>query len=137
MEGNPKDTLRVTKRIKRPSGGQHFILTEIIERRIFLVRGQKVMLAAHLAEFYSVPTKVLNQAVGRNRDRFPEDFMFQLTWEESRELLKSQTVTLKPGRGKHPKYLPYAFTEQGVAMLSSVLRSNAPCRSISSSCGRL
>ena len=75
-----------------------------------------------LAELYDIPVKVLNQAVKRNRDRFPEDFMFQLTTEES-DSLRSHFVTLKTGRGRHRKYLPFAFTEQGVAMLSSVLRS--------------
>ena len=94
---------------------------ERIEHRILLVRGEKVMLDSDLAALYGVPTKVLNQAVRRNRDRFPEDFMFSLTWEEGRRLLRSQTVTLK--RGQHLKYLPSAFTEHGVAMLSSVLRS--------------
>jgi hypothetical protein len=82
----------------------------------------KVMLDADLAQLYGVPTKVLNQAVARNIDRFPEDFMFQLTEEEATRL-RSQTVTLKMGRGQHRKCLPHAFTEQGVAMLSSVLRS--------------
>jgi hypothetical protein len=71
---------------------------------------------------YDVETKVLNQAVKRNRGRFPEDFMFQMTEEEIGSL-RSQPVTLKPGRGQHRKYLPYVFTEQGVAMLSSVLKS--------------
>jgi len=95
----------------------------VIERRIYLIRGQKVMLDSDLAELYEVPTKVLNQAVRRNARRFPEDFMFQLTAEEA-ESLRSQIVTLKPtGRGRHRKYLPYVFTEQGVAMLSSVLNS--------------
>ena len=75
-----------------------------------------------LAELYEISVKVLNQAVKRNRSRFPEDFMFQLTAEESASL-RSQNVTLKTGRGRHRKYLPFAFTEQGVAMLSSVLRS--------------
>jgi phage regulator Rha-like protein len=75
-----------------------------------------------LAELYEIPVKVLNQAVKRNRSRFPEDFMFQLTAEES-DSLRSHFVTLKTGRGRHRKYLPFAFTEQGVAMLSSVLRS--------------
>src|SRR5262249_49552079 len=83
--------------------------------------GQHVMLDADLAELYDVPTKALNQAVKRNRARFPGDFMFQLTWAETRELSRSQIVTLK--RGLNPKYRPYAFTEHGVAMLSSVLRS--------------
>ena len=95
---------------------------EHVEQRIRLLRGQKVILDRDLAELYEVDAKVLNQAVKRNLDRFPEDFMFQLTAEESARL-RSQIVTLKPGRGQHRKYLPYAFTEQGVAMLSSVLRS--------------
>jgi hypothetical protein len=95
------------------------IPAETIERRILLVRGQKVMLDAALAELYQVPTKVLNQAVKRNLDRFPEDFMFRLTSDETNQ---SQFVT---GSQKHrnPSLLPYAFTEQGVAMLSSVLKS--------------
>ena len=76
-----------------------------------------------VAELYEIPVKVLNQAVKRNRSRFPEDFMFQLTTEES-DSLRSHFVTLKTGRGRHRKYLPFAFTEQGVAMLSSVLRSD-------------
>jgi hypothetical protein len=93
-----------------------------IEQSIFLIRGQKVMLDADLAALYQVSTKVLNQAVKRNEDRFPADFMFQLTPEEF-TALRSQIVTLESGRGRHRKYLPHAFTEQGVAMLSSVLRS--------------
>ena len=96
--------------------------TERIERSIFLLRGQKVMVDDDLAELYEIPVKVLNQAVKRNRSRFPEDFMFQLTSEES-DSLRSHFVTLKTGRGRHRKYLPFALTEQGVAMLSSVLRS--------------
>jgi hypothetical protein len=93
-----------------------------IEKSIFLIRGQKVMLDADLADLYQVSTKLLNQAVKRNVDRFPADFMFQLTPEEF-AALSSQIVTLESGRGRHRKYLPRAFTEQGVAMLSSVLRS--------------
>ena len=96
--------------------------SERIESRIFLLRGQKVMLDSELAELYGVATKVLIQAIKRNIERFPADFMFQLTIEEA-DLLRSQIVTLKTGRGRHRKYLPYAFTEQGVAMLSSVLHS--------------
>ena len=88
---------------------------------IFIMRGEKVLLSEHLAELYSVPVKVLNQAVKRNIERFPEDFMFQLTQGEAILSSRSQTVTLK--RGQNTKYLPYAFTEQGIAMLSSVLRS--------------
>ncbi|MCK5615008.1 ORF6N domain-containing protein [Candidatus Pacearchaeota archaeon] len=93
---------------------------EVIEKKILLIRGQKVMLDRDLAELYDVETKVLNQAVKRNIDRFPGDFMFQLTSEEY-DSLRSQNVTLK--RGQHRKYLPYVFTENGVAMLSSVLKS--------------
>jgi hypothetical protein len=95
----------------------------LIERRIYLIRGKKVMLDSDLAELYGVATKVFNQAVKRNIDRFPDDFMFQLNKTEA-DALRSQIVTLKTSnRGQHRKYLPYVFTEQGVAMLSSVLRS--------------
>ncbi len=91
-----------------------------VQRRIIPVRGIQVMLDRDLAALYGVETRVLNQAVQRNIGRFPEDFMFQLTKEDC---LRSQIVTLNEGRGKHLKYLPYAFTENGIAMLSSVLRS--------------
>ena len=97
------------------------IPTEAIEQRIYLVRGQKVMLDRDLAELYGVTTAALNQAVGRNAGRFPQDFMLRLTKAEF-DSLRSQIVTLD-GRGRHPKYLPHVFTEQGVAMLSGVLRS--------------
>ncbi len=99
------------------------ITAETIERKIYLVRGQKVMLDGDLAELYGVEARVLNQAVKRNIKRFPSDFMFQLNEDEDKAL-RSQFVTLKQGRGKHRKYLPYAFSEQGVAMLSSVLNSD-------------
>ncbi len=100
-----------------------------ITRRILLLRGQKVMLSSDLAELYGVETRALLQAVKRNLDRFPGDFMFQLTWDgvaglhsnPHTRVSRSQIVILK--RGQNPKYLPYAFTEQGVSMLSSVLRS--------------
>ncbi len=92
-----------------------------IERRIYLIRKQKVMLDTDLAELYGVETRVLVQAVKRNIERFPSDFMFQLTKEED-ELLRSHSVISKTGRGGR-RYLPYAFTEQGVAMLSGVLHS--------------
>ena len=105
---------------------------EKIERTIFLIRGHKVMLDRALAILYGVSAKRLNEQVKRNIKRFPGDFMFQLTWDEARSL-RSQFATLNnltshPGRvvsnrGRHVKYLPYAFTEQGVAMLSSVLNS--------------
>lgn len=96
---------------------------ERVTRMILLIRGHKVMSDEDLAAIYEVEVKALNQAVKRNIGRFPDDFMFQLTVEEA-ALLRSQTVTLKTGRGRHRKYLPYAFTEQGVAMPSSVLRSD-------------
>jgi hypothetical protein len=95
---------------------------EVIEGKIYMIRGHKVMLDRDLAELYSVETKVFLQAVKRNIERFPLDFMFQLSYQED-ALLRSQIVTLKKGRGQHRKYLPYVFTENGVAMLSSVLNS--------------
>ena len=91
-----------------------------IEPLIKVIRGQQVMLDKDLAMLYGVEAKVLNQAVKRNIERFPNDFRFQLTKEEC---LRSQIVTLNEKQGQHLKYMPYAFTEQGVAMLSSVLRS--------------
>jgi hypothetical protein len=100
------------------------IATERIARAIFVLRGQRVLLDAELAALYGVAPKVLLQSVKRNRKRFPADFMMQLTAAEW-NALRSQNVTLKPGRGAHRKYLPYAFTEQGVAMLSSVINSDS------------
>lgn len=94
----------------------------LVERQIRLIRGQKVLLDTDLAALYGVATRTLNQAVRRNSKRFPEDFMFQLTPAELSSL-RSQSVILKPARGQHSKFLPLAFTELGVAMLSSVLRS--------------
>jgi hypothetical protein len=94
-----------------------------IDQTIRTIRNHRVMLDTDLAKLYGVSTKVLDQAVKRNRTRFPMDFMFQLTAEETASL-RSQTVTLKPSRGQHRKYRPYVFTEQGVAMLSSVLHSD-------------
>jgi len=119
------------------------VSVQLIERRIYLIRGQKVMLDFDLAELYGESTKRLNQQVTRNKKRFPEDFMFRLTKEEteilrsqfvisnpnlrlqfatSRSDLRSQFATSSSGHGGR-RYLPYAFTEQGVAMLSSVLSS--------------
>jgi len=95
---------------------------ELIKNSILEIRGKRVILDYELAKLYEVETRVLKQAVRRNIDRFPEDFMFQLTKEEWK-LLRSQSVTLEIGKGHHPKYLPFAFTEQGVAMLSAVLNS--------------
>lgn len=107
-----------------------------IESLIRIIRGQQVMLDADLAMLYGVETKRLNEQVKRNINRFPDDFMFQLTQEEAVALrsqiatlneeqnsLRSQIATLKNGRGQHKKYLPYAFTRNGIAMLSSVLKS--------------
>ena len=120
-----------------------------IQNRIYELRGQRVILDFDLAVLYEIETKVLNQAVKRNLQRFPQDFMFQITKEEYEDLrfqietpetrnslgsqietlennnsLRSQIVTLNRGRGQHSKYLPYAFTEQGVAMLSGILNSD-------------
>ncbi|HTR82177.1 MAG TPA: ORF6N domain-containing protein [Bacteroidota bacterium] len=92
---------------------------ELIERRIFFIRGQKVMLDKDLADLYQIETFNLNKAVGRNRDRFPGDFMFQLSEEEFKNLIFHFGISSWGGTRK----LPYAFTEHGVAMLSSVLRT--------------
>lgn len=100
--------------------GQQLPVENKVESLIRVIRGQQVMLDRDLAELYGVETKVLNQAVKRNLGRFPDDFRFQLTKEECS---RSQFVTLNEGRGSNIKYLPYAFTEQGVAMLSGVLKS--------------
>ena len=97
------------------------IPVESIVSKIVFLRNEKVLLDRDLAVLYGVETKVLKQAVRRNIKRFPDDFMFELTKEE-KQSLRSQNVTLK--RGQHSKYLPFAFTEQGVAMLSSVLNSD-------------
>src|SRR5258708_6585422 len=93
-----------------------------IGQRIYFIRGHCVMLDSDLAELYEVETKALNRAVRRNASRFPDDFMFLLTGDEY-EVLRCQIGTLKTGRGVHRKYIPLVFTEQGVAMLSSVLNS--------------
>jgi hypothetical protein len=98
----------------------------VIERRIHVLRGQRVMLDSDLAELYRVSTMVLNQAVRRNRQRFPHDFAYQLTQQEFRNLI-SQSVISSSGHGGRRK-LPWVFTEQGVAMLSSVLRSPTAVR---------
>jgi phage regulator Rha-like protein len=107
-----------------------------IQNRIYEIRGERVMLDRDLAVLYEIETKRLTEAVKRNLKRFPVDFMFQLTKEEWEDLrfqfetlensdsLRSQFATLKKGRGQHSKYLPYAFTEQGVAMLSGILNSD-------------
>ncbi|MFT7879386.1 MAG: ORF6N domain-containing protein [Sulfurimonas sp.] len=98
------------------------VMQSEIKSRIYTVRGKEVMLDEDLAELYEVETRVFNQAVKRNKERFPDDFMFQLTQVEY-DALRSQIVTLKTGRGQHRKYIPYVFTEQGIYMLSAVLKS--------------
>ncbi|MBI5763010.1 MAG: ORF6N domain-containing protein [Planctomycetes bacterium] len=103
------------------------IPVERIDHSILLIRGHKVMLDRDLASLYQVEVRALIQAVKRNRTRFPEDFMFQLTRAEAASL-RSHSVIIKRGRGSHSKYLPHVFTEQGVAMLSSVLRSQRAVR---------
>ena len=95
---------------------------ETITHRILMLRGQKVLLDTDLAALYDVPTKRFNEQVRRNLERFPEDFMFQLT-EEEWAALRSQIATLKPGRGQHRKYMPYAFTEHGAIMAATILNS--------------
>lgn len=134
---DPADRPAETKAPKTPA----ILPSDIVERRILFLRGRRVMLSTDLAPLYGVAPKVLMQAVRRNIERFPEDFMFQvteveiegvrpsrttlgiLTPSDTKTCLRSQSVTLENGRGKHQKYLPHAFTEQGVAMLSSVLSS--------------
>jgi hypothetical protein len=119
---------------KRPSPSKSAsapLTAEQVDAAILVIRGHKILLDEQLAAFYGVETKALVQATKRNIDRFPPDFMFQLSREEwvalrsqvAEASLRSQSVTLKSGRGQHRKYAPYAYTEQGVAMLSSVLRS--------------
>jgi phage regulator Rha-like protein len=112
-------------------------IIQTIQNRIYEIRGERVMLDKDLAALYETETKALNLAVKRNIKRFPKDFMFQLTKEEFEGLrfqietleksdnpLRLQNETLKTSRGQHTKYLPYAFTEQGVAMLSGILNSD-------------
>jgi hypothetical protein len=109
---------------KKPSPTE--LVAEQVERRIYIVRGQRVMLDEDLAELYEMTTKALNQALRRNPERFPSDFAFQLTPQEFSDL-KSQFVTSNDGRGGR-RYQPWVFTEHGVAMLSSVLRSDTAVR---------
>jgi hypothetical protein len=103
--------------------GELTIPDEVVERRILLARGQKVLLDSDLASLYGVTTKRLNEQVKRNIERFPEDFMFQLTADEH-DALRSQIATLKTGRGQHRKYRPFVFTEHGAIMAASVLNSS-------------
>jgi len=125
------------KKVAPKSGRGLLIPIEIIENRIVVLRGRRVMMDRDLAELFGVPLKRLNQQVKRNSDRFPDDFMFQLTLEEGQSVLlsksqfatldsRSQIVTLK--RGSNIKYRPYAFTEHGTVMLANVLRSPGAVR---------
>ena len=100
----------------------HGVDLQVIQSKIYEIRGQRVMLDFDLAELYGTETKYLKRSVKNNIRRFPIDFMFELNKEEW-DGLRCKNCTLKTGRGQHPKYLPYAFTELGVAMLSSVLNS--------------
>ena len=109
---------------KQQKGELATVPCEIIERKIYLIRGHKVMLDSDLAGLYGGTTGRLNEQVKRNRKRFPGDFMFQLTQEEAKAIRGSSSQIAILNRGKNIKYLPYAFTELGVAMLSSVLRSD-------------
>jgi ORF6N domain len=116
------NTMRLNLTEKLTLSNTNLIPIEIIEKAIYLIRGEKVMLDRDLAKLYDVTTAALNQALRRNRERFPKDFMFQLTPAEVAQLNRSQIVI---GSEKHrdPRSRPYVFTEQGIAMLSSVLRS--------------
>jgi hypothetical protein len=112
----------MTKKPKSPASSRLSVPTELIERRIYLIRGRKVMLDSDLAALYEVTTFNLNKAVKRNLDRFPEDFMFRLTPPEDESLIFQIGMSKASGRGgrRNP---PFAFTEHGIAMLSSVLKS--------------
>jgi len=101
---------------------EQLIPDELVINKIYVIRGTKVMLDKDLAALYGIETRVFNQAVKRNLERFPGDFMFRLTSEEYQSL-RSQIVILEIGRGKYSKFFPYAFTEQGVAMLSGIINS--------------
>jgi hypothetical protein len=105
-----------------PTTRQATVFVEHITRTILILRGHRVLLDNELAALYGVETRVLNQAVRRNAERFPDDFRFQLTAAEA-EASRSQSVTLKPGRGQNIKFLPYAFTEHGAIMAATVLNS--------------
>jgi hypothetical protein len=100
----------------------HSIAVDVIASRILVLRGQRVLIDTDLAELYGVPTKRLNEQVRRNAERFPTDFMFPLEQDEW-DALRSQSATLNAGRGRHRKYLPYAFTEHGALMAATVLNS--------------
>lgn len=116
------------KKVTPKSSQGLMVPIEVIENRIVVLRGHRVMLDRDLAELYGVPVKRLNEQIKRNHGRFPDDFMFQLTLEEGKAVLlsRSQIATLK--RGENIKYQPYAFTEHGTVMLANVLRSPVAVR---------
>jgi ORF6N domain len=101
---------------------------EVVEQRILVLHGRRVMLDRDLAELYGVETRVLNQAVKRNSERFPEDFMFQLSMEEAQAVLPSRSQTVILNRGRNIKYRPHVFTEHGAVMLANVLQSAVAVR---------
>src|SRR5258708_37507434 len=117
----------MSPRVRTTPARETRLVAARVTRAVLRIRGQNVILDVDLASLYGVDVRALNQAVARNRERFPGDFMFRLTAKEA-ESLRSQTVILKGARGRHRKYLPKVFTEQGVAMLSSVLRSARAAR---------
>ena len=121
MNINMTDKIEKKESSELTTKSDQLVGVDNIESLIKIIRGQQVMLDRDLATLYGVETKRLNEQVKRNIKRFPEDFMFQLTKDEC---LRSQIATLNEGRGQHLKYMPYVFTENGVAMLSSVLRSD-------------
>jgi hypothetical protein len=109
----------------KPPQRQRELSHHEVEDLIVMIRGHRALLDSDLALIYGVETRVLNQAVKRNFARFPDDFIFSLSLQETREIesLRSQTVTLNPGSGRHRKYASYAFTEHGAVMLATILRS--------------
>ena len=121
MNRNKEDMTKTKEESEQVTNSDQLVFADKIESLIKVIRGQQVMLDRDLATLYGVEVKRLNEQVKRNIKRFPKDFMFQLTKEEC---LRSQFATLNEGRGQHLKYMPYVFTENGVAMLSSVLRSD-------------
>ena len=121
MNRNKEDMTKTKEESELVRNSDQLVFADKIESLIKVIRGQQVMLDRDLATLYGVEVKRLNEQVKRNIKRFPKDFMFQLTKEEC---LRSQIATLNEGRGQHLKYMPYVFTENGVAMLSSVLRSD-------------
>src|SRR5450759_2188905 len=118
----------IKKTMAKKSDTQNIIPLEAIESRIFVLRGHSVMLDRDLAELYGVQTKALNQAVKRNSDRFPEDFMFKLTMEEAALILPSRSQIVTLNRGQNVKYAPHVFTEHGAVMLANILKSPVAIR---------